>query len=283
MEMYNTGESDTVFPLQIVKSHWDFKTRSVFKQTEASFLSCDHVQWVPVYSDSNAFIKLLCFVTKNTPWKQLERRWAMITTAESSSVALLEMMCTGRLQWNRLLLLSVWVSPDFPSTPSLPTLPSSLLSSDFHGKTIMPFLSCFHVLKLVNSYRLLLLCVHINLAISCRAGCDRFVQVPGWRWHRQCQAITGLLFALCLSLYEPCSVTCDTVTEKVSPRIFKKTHIFLMQTRKRMALQHCWKSATHLCLSRSWISEGNLPWYLANRSTQILRQLYMAFPQEKML
>lgn len=118
--------------------------------------------------------------------------------------------------------------------------------------------------------------MQINFAISCRAGCDWFVQVAGWRWHGQCQAIAGLLFALCLLLYTD---TFCHFWHRPTRNILK--NIFLMQTRKGMALEHRWKSGKPLCLLRSWISERNLPWYLANRSTQILRELNMSFPQGK--
>lgn len=133
---------------------------SLNKQKQLSWvLSHGHILLVPAYCDSNASVKLCCFVTEHTTWKQLDGCWAIIVTTESCYVALLEIVHTNRLYSNRLLLLSLRVNPNFSST--LAFLPSPKL---FYLQTlmmwpIMPFLCCFQVLKLVESYRLLLLCV----------------------------------------------------------------------------------------------------------------------------
>lgn len=181
-----------------MNSPGDSKTWSVLKQKQLSWFLChEHVLWAPVHSDLNASIKLLSLLQKMPhgnsrigvelwllpPSPAMWHCWKLCAPVGCSQTG--NYCCHSE---------SVQTSPQHPAI--LPSLEPFYLQT-FMTWPIMPFLCCFHVLKLVKSHRL---CVQINFAISCIAGCDWFIQVPAWRWCGPCQALTARLIAVCLLL-----------------------------------------------------------------------------------
>lgn len=152
-----------------------------------------HVLWVPVHPGSKTS-SLLQKTLPGSSWIGVE------LTAATESCSQTGCYCCHSE--------SAQASPQHPAL--LPS-PEPFCLQAFMTWPITPFLCCFQVLKLVKSHRLLLLCVQIRFAISYRAGCYWFVQVPAWRWYGQCQAITVLLFAICLLLY--IAMSCALLTQ----------------------------------------------------------------------
>lgn len=191
MEMHNTGESDPVFPLQIVKSHWNSKTWSVFKQVEAS------LKWWAC-SASTSLLWFKCFhkvtlvyykkISPGNSWKDVELWLPLLSPALEHCWKL----CA--LQWNRLLVLSLWVSPDSPQHPALSPFTFRLAWQDYDAFSFL--LPSSWVSELMQAA----VCTWTLLSAAGLVGTDLCKSQAEGDTGSARQA-PGLLFALCLLLH----------------------------------------------------------------------------------